>query len=136
VKVGHESNIDSEMKNKFCDIYVLSSQIFYRSTKSLPAFRAKYFSHLIEIEIKACHVQLMSKLVDTLQFSYFPQDGEKRILGYVLAAERKEIGLEEAKVLAREQLIGNYHSAGSCMVAPSEKEWVVDERLKLESACC
>jgi hypothetical protein len=37
------------------------------------------------------------------------------------AISMKEIGLEGAKVLAREQIIGNYHPAGSCMVAPSEK---------------
>ena len=77
----------------------------------------------MEIENIARQIELMSKLVDTRPLSNFFQDGGKRIPGHVLAAERKEIGLEEAKVLAREQIISNYHPAGSCMVAPSEKGW-------------
>lgn len=44
---------------------------------------------------------------------------------------KEEVGLEEAKRAARENMISNYHPAGSCMMAPREKGGVVDERLRV-----
>lgn len=41
------------------------------------------------------------------------------------------MGLEDAKRITREQMISNYHPAGSCMMAPREKGGVVDERLRV-----
>lgn len=53
------------------------------------------------------------------------------MLGHFLAAKRKVIRIEETKVLAMEQMISSYRPAGSCMMAPSPKEGVVDERLRV-----
>jgi len=70
-------------------------------------------------------------MVDTRPLSKFFQDGGKSIPGHVLAGQKKEIKIEEAKVLAREQMTNKYHLAISCMMAPSEKGGVVDERLRV-----
>ncbi|KAE9375246.1 GMC oxidoreductase [Stipitochalara longipes BDJ] len=102
------------------------------SVSTYPRIDPKYFSHPMDIEITARHVQLLTKLLSIPPFSKFFKQGGKRIPSHAFSEnEGKEISLEDAKKLTREQMISNYHPTGSCMMAPREKGGVVDERLRV-----
>jgi hypothetical protein len=72
--------------------------IIIQSAKPLLAFSTKYFSHSIDIEIIACHIQLMSKSVNTRPPSNFFQDGGKGYRGMFLQRKRRRSKLRKQGV--------------------------------------
>ena len=101
------------------------------SVSAKPRIDPKYLSHPMDIEIIARHVQLLSKLLSIPSLAKFFKQGGNRIPSYAFSEEGKEMSLEEAKKIARAQMISNQHPSGSCMMAPMERGGVVDERLRV-----
>lgn len=81
-----------------------------------------YYSHPLDVEIHARHVQILAKLANTEPFASYIKPGGKRLPeGYSFDT------LEDAKELVREFATTNYHPCGTCSLGA-----VVDSRLNVK----
>jgi choline dehydrogenase-like flavoprotein len=86
----------------------------------------------MDLEIIARYIQLLSTLLSVESPLEVFKEAGKRIPAHAFTSGGgKEISLEKAKSITREQLISNYHLMGSCMMAPREKGGVVGEALRV-----
>lgn len=85
-----------------------------------------YYSHPLDLEIHARHLQQLEKILRTEPMaSLIKKDGRRLPPGYDVSS------LEKAKELAMEFSSTNYHPCGTCSMMPEKMGGVVDDRLKV-----
>ncbi|KAI9737412.1 MAG: hypothetical protein M1834_009566 [Cirrosporium novae-zelandiae] len=91
-----------------------------------PDLDVGFFTHPLDLELHARHVQWLETLAKTEPMaSLFKKDG-RRIHGNSV-----ENDLEAAKQLAKERIVPHYHVVGTCAMMPKDLGGVVDNRLKV-----
>ncbi|KAJ6010314.1 CAZyme family AA3 [Penicillium sp. IBT 35674x] len=94
--------------------------------KENPNFNPGFFSHPLDLELHARHVQWLETLAWTEPMaSLLKADGRR------LQKSSTNLTLEAARELSRERIIAHYHVAGSTAMMPREMGGVVDSRLKV-----
>ncbi|KAJ5540418.1 CAZyme family AA3 [Penicillium frequentans] len=94
--------------------------------KENPSFNPGFFSHPLDLELHARHVQWLETLAWTEPMaSLLKADGRR------LQNSSANLTLEAARELSRERIIAHYHVAGSTAMMPREMGGVVDSRLKV-----
>ncbi|MCJ1356971.1 MAG: hypothetical protein MMC33_006967 [Icmadophila ericetorum] len=88
-----------------------------------PTIDPKYFSHPLDIEILARHVQFFETIAKTEPFSTLLKPNGRRI-----PVDTHVEDLATAKELSK-LLISNYHPTGTCAMMPRDMGGVVNERL-------
>lgn len=88
-----------------------------------PIIDPKYYSHPLDLEVMARHLQLFDLIANTE-----PMKSQLKVNGICIPdAPRKS--LEDRKRLAKQSCTSNYHPCGTCAMKPREKGGVVDPRL-------
>ncbi|GAM85289.1 hypothetical protein ANO11243_032930 [Dothideomycetidae sp. 11243] len=87
-----------------------------------PKVDFNYYSHPLDVEIHARHVQVLEKLAKTEPLASYIKPGGKR-----LPKEHPADTLDSAKDLARAYATTNYHPCGTCSLGA-----VVDSRLNVK----
>lgn len=91
-----------------------------------PIIDFKYYSHPLDAELHAHHVQFFEQIAATEPLASFLKPGGKRLpAGYSIET------IEEAKVLVRSVNQTNYHPCGTCAMMREDLGGVVDERLRV-----
>jgi choline dehydrogenase-like flavoprotein len=93
-----------------------------------PIIDPKYFSHPMDLELAARHLQFMSVIVQTPPLSKYFKEGGRRIPAHAFVGNKTPT-LDEAKELVRENSFTNYHPMGTCAMGKREEGGVVNERL-------
>ncbi|KAF2728792.1 alcohol oxidase [Polyplosphaeria fusca] len=104
-----------------------SSHIASTNVNDKPIIDHNYMSHPADLEILARHVRYIETIVSTPPFSTLLKPGGRR----GNASQFLDGDLEKAKHLVRSGTSSNWHSCGTCAMAPKEKGGVVDEELKV-----
>ncbi|KAI1416353.1 putative GMC oxidoreductase [Hypoxylon sp. FL1857] len=89
----------------------------------------KYFSHPLDLEVLARHVQLAETIATTEPLSSHLKPGGKRSPDMPAAGGFSDI--EKAKEYLRKRAKGAHHWMGSCAMSPRELGGVVDAELKV-----
>jgi choline dehydrogenase-like flavoprotein len=98
-----------------------SVHITSANPQTKPRIDFNYYSHPLDAEIQARHVQVLDKLAKTEPLASYILPGGKR-----LPREHPEGTVEDAKELARAYAKTNYHPCGTCALGT-----VVDSRLNV-----
>jgi choline dehydrogenase-like flavoprotein len=92
-----------------------------------PVIDSGYFRHPLDLELEARHLLLLEKVMAAEPMVSLLKPGGRRIHNYDKAEPIKD--LEEAKKIARELVVSNWHTSGSCAMQPREKGGVVSNKL-------
>ncbi|KAF2139198.1 GMC oxidoreductase [Aplosporella prunicola CBS 121167] len=90
----------------------------------LPTVDSGYYRNGIDMEITARHLLWVEKLMATDPMAPLLKKG-----GRCIHNDKPVADLEEAKRVAKETVISNYHSCGTCAMMPKEEGGVVNEKL-------
>jgi choline dehydrogenase-like flavoprotein len=117
-EVGNFISICSMLSHPFStgSVHITSADL-----QSKPRIDFNYYSHPLDAEIHARHVQVLDKLAKTEPLASYILPGGKR-----LPREHPAGTIESAKELARAYTKTNYHPCGTCSLGA-----VVDSRLKV-----
>lgn len=107
------------------NIHITSS-----SATDQPLIDPKYLSHPMDLELLARHIQFLSTLTSTAPLTDFLKPSGRRIPNHAFV-DGNDMDLDTAKEVAKEQMISNYHPAGTCGMGLRENGGVVDERLRV-----
>lgn len=90
-----------------------------------PTLDPKYFSHPLDVEIVARHLQYIQRIIETEPLASLLVKGGRRI--------PVEVDLEDLKTAKEMTKLGftTYHPCGTCAMMPKELGGVVDERLQV-----
>jgi len=94
---------------------------------ALPTVDPAYFSQPLDVELQARHLRTVETIVAAPPFSALLKPGGKRND----PATIMNGDLEKAKALARSGSGTNWHSCGTCAMAPRDKGGVVDASLRV-----
>ena len=87
-----------------------------------PTVDPKYFSHPLDIELFARHLQYLETIAETAPLASFIKPGGRRSTSSVK-------DLHKAKAFLRASCISNWHPTSTCAMMPREIGGVVDARL-------
>lgn len=97
------------------------------ATKPKSDFR--YYTHPLDLEIHARHLQSLEKLAKTAPLSKYIKSGGARYPTSDL--DTGSLTLERAKEVLRGHALTNYHPCGTCSMMPERLGGVVDSKLRL-----
>ncbi|KAK3671400.1 hypothetical protein LTR78_008678 [Recurvomyces mirabilis] len=92
---------------------------------SKPTIDPGYYTHPLDMEIHARHLQAMEKLVNTEPLASKIKRGGAR-----LPEGHDASTIEKAKALLQQTSTTNYHPCGTCSMMPESMGGVVDDRLR------
>jgi len=105
-----------------------SIHIASSSPTDKPLIDPKYFSHPMDLELAARHLQFISVIVQTPPLSKYFKEGGRRIPAHAFVGNKPPT-LDEAKELIKQNAFTNYHPMGTCAMGKREEGGVVNERL-------
>ncbi|KAH9823617.1 alcohol oxidase [Teratosphaeria destructans] len=91
-----------------------------------PEIDCKYYSHPLDLEIHARHLQVLGRIAASLPLRNHVLPG-----GHVLPLEGDVETLEGAKHVCRKYARTNYHPCGSCAMMPENAGGVVTDQLRV-----
>ena len=89
-----------------------------------PTIDPRYFSHPLDIEILARHMQYLEKIAETHPLAGFLKPGGRRNASNAYVKD-----LNAAKDFLRSNTVSNWHPSGTCPMMPKDIGGVVNERL-------
>ncbi|KAF1994880.1 GMC oxidoreductase [Amniculicola lignicola CBS 123094] len=104
-----------------------SSHIASADPLSPPVIDHKYLSNDIDLELHARHTRYLETIASTPPFSSLLKPNGRRF--HPASFLKGDLG--RAKEYVRLGSSSNFHSVGTCAMAPREKDGVVDERLRV-----
>ena len=99
-------------------------QIISTDVKEAPSIDPKFFSHPLDIEILARHMQYLGTIASSEPFKSLLKEG-----GKVRDPKSKLKSLEEAKDYLRPSSFSMWYPCGTCSMLPKDMGGVVDENL-------
>jgi len=104
-----------------------STHITSTDVNAMPEINPNYFSHPLDIELMARHVQAMETLRERPELAkYFKPDGKRNHPDSFHIRD-----LEGAKKYLKDTALTTYHCVGSASMLPRDKGGVVDEKLRV-----
>ncbi|KAF2002143.1 GMC oxidoreductase [Amniculicola lignicola CBS 123094] len=96
-------------------------------SKEPPEIDHQYYSNELDLELQARHVRYLQKIATTGPFgALFKPEGRRNHPDAFIGDD-----LEKAKKFVRESSTSNWHSVGTCAMAPKEKGGVVDSKMRV-----
>ncbi|KAF2482213.1 hypothetical protein BDY17DRAFT_298130 [Neohortaea acidophila] len=91
-----------------------------------PRIDPGYYTHPLDLEVHARHIQTLVKLTQTQPFAdAIKADGAQVPIKFT------DISIEQAKEFIKEYATTNYHPCGTCSMMPEQIGGVVDDRLRV-----
>ncbi|KAF2502268.1 putative aryl-alcohol dehydrogenase [Lophium mytilinum] len=104
-----------------------STHIASANPTDKPTIDIGYLRHPLDLELEARHLLLLEKIMAAEPMASLLKPRGRRIHNYDKTEPLAD--LEEAKKVARELVLSNWHTSGSCAMQPLEKGGVVSDKL-------
>lgn len=134
IYLARKPPIPDEHGRKWLSLFGMLSHPFSRGTVHIqspdatvrPKIDFNYYTHPLDVEVHARHVQSLVKITQTAPLPDFKKPG-----GAHLPVRLDNLTLDEAKKMVRAHAMTNYHPCGSCSMMPERLGGVVDDHLRV-----
>lgn len=131
---GRQAAIEGAEGRSFLNLFAMLSHHFSTGSCHIvsadaavhPRIDPQYYSHPLDLEVHARHIQSLVKLARTPPLADLIKPG-----GAELPVSASDLSIDKAKEFIKEHARTNYHPCGTCSMMPERLGGVVNERLQV-----